>query len=112
MLSPPLNLRAAILAGNLVVGVLILVGAYLYNKRAARTREVQWGNLFIAVLMLVLGVGAITRGRTGRLWFPEMTTFGWPARLGGFLCLVVAVICFLGSVKRRHSDDEDENRRL
>jgi uncharacterized integral membrane protein len=96
-----LNTRTAIVDANLALSVLIIVSAGLYNRYSSRANKVRWSDLLMGVLTLHLAVLVITSGRIGRLWFPELSTSGWPARIIGLLLLIVAGICFWGAFRKR-----------
>ena len=89
-----LDTRGNIVGATLGLSILIIVSAGLYNRYSSQSAKLKWSDLLMGGLTLHLAVLVISSGRTGRLWFPEMSTSGWPARFIGFLLLVVTAFSF------------------
>ncbi len=100
--------QITIVDGSFMLCAFILFAAWVYSRSPSRTREVRWSNLWMGLLSLLVAIIALFSDHVGRLWFPEMSTSGWPARAMGVLCFVVASIYLWGSSCRKESPDRDD----
>jgi len=112
MVSIAPSTRLVVTDSAVAFSLLVLIGAWIYNRRPGRSRIVQWSNLWTGVLSFLLGVMSIITGHAGRLWFPAISTSGWGARIFGTLLLIVAFISFSGSLQTRESSGKKTEKKL